>query len=90
MQLRLGANENLSVEGAVGLLAVLGAEFQIAVDALAKGAFQFRRSSSLEMNHVAQPGDGAGKCFSPGQSRLVLRDILCSSSWLRSKASLRG
>jgi hypothetical protein len=38
VQLRLGTDENLAVEGAVGSLAGLGAKLQIAVDALAEGA----------------------------------------------------
>ena len=63
VQFRLGARQNFSVEGAVGLLAGLGAKFQIAVDAPAEGALQLRRSPALKMNHIPKPGDRAGECL---------------------------
>lgn len=61
VQFRLGARQNFSVEGAVGLLAGLGAKFQIAVDAPAEGALQLRGRPSLKMNHISKPCDCAGK-----------------------------
>src|SRR5665213_2560199 len=63
VQFRLGTHQNLSVERAVGLLAILGAKLDIGVDAFTEGARQFRGRSSLEMNHIAQPGYRAGKCL---------------------------
>jgi hypothetical protein len=61
VQFRLGAHQNLTVEEAVGLLAGLGAQLQIAVDALAEGPRQFFGRRALEMNHIPQPGDDSRK-----------------------------
>ena len=73
MQPRIGAEQNLAIEGTVGLLAGLGAELQIAVNALAEGALQLRGRSSFKMKAIPKPCDRAGK-------RLVLRIKINGSS----------
>ena len=63
MQFRFGAQQNLSVERAVGLLAVFGAKLQIAVNAFAESARQLGGRPTLEMNDVPKACHRAGKCL---------------------------
>src|SRR5690242_17038239 len=58
---RAGAQQDPAAERFVRRAALLGTDRQVLVDAAAEAVPKLGRRGALEMDDVAQPGDGAGE-----------------------------